>query len=241
MKSFSNKKILSELFLIYIKTSKHTHFMKEFRLSEDGLFICEECHKLCKNKQGLVYHSLIKHGLTSKQYFDKWIKEESDGKCKICGEETKLASSGRGYRNTCSEKCNQLYNDRIFELKYGVSNPAQNKELYEKSQKTSFRMKKYGDEEIWYQGKYELDFLEKYYKKYPEIQRGPTIKYFWNNKMRVYYPDFYIPSLKIIIECKNSYLAKKDKEMIEAKKKAVLSEGFGFILIINKNYLGVSI
>jgi hypothetical protein len=129
----------------------------------------------------------------------------------------------------------------VFEVRYGVQNPAQNKELYEKSQKTSFRMKKFKNEEIWYQGKYELDFLEKFYKKYPDIQRGPTIKYCWDSKERVYYPDFYIPSLGLIVECKNSYLAKRDKEMIEAKEKAVLLRGFKFALIINKNYFGVSL
>ena len=40
-----------------------------------------------------------------------------------------------------------------------------------------------------------------------------------------------------IIEIKNSYLALKDKNGIEAKEKATLAKGFNYIMIVNKNYI----
>jgi len=40
----------------------------------------------------------------------------------------------------------------------------------------------------------------------------------------------------MIIEIKNSYLAKKDKERIQTKKEAIINEGYNFIMIINKDY-----
>jgi hypothetical protein len=77
--------------------------------------------------------------------------------------------------------------------------------------------------------------LEKYYTLL-NIQRAPFIKYRFKNKQRIYYPDFYILEKNPIIEIKNRYLAKRDKELIKAKRKAVLSAGFQFIIIVNKNY-----
>jgi len=62
------------------------------------------------------------------------------------------------------------------------------------------------------------------------------IKYTFNGKNKVYHPDFYIPSLNLIVEIKNSYLAEKDKEQIELKKQASINSGFKYIMIINKNY-----
>lgn len=48
--------------------------------------------------------------------------------------------------------------------------------------------------------------------------------------------DFLIPSKNLIVECKNSYLAKRDKNILIKKKKASLREGFKWIMIIDKNY-----
>lgn len=89
---------------------------------------------------------------------------------------------------------------------------------------------------IWYQGSYELDFLEKYYDKYPDIQKGPSIKYEFNNKIKIYHPDFYIPSLNLIIEIKSSFWYKVHNLSIIEKEKATVANGFNYIIIINKDY-----
>jgi hypothetical protein len=57
-----------------------------------------------------------------------------------------------------------------------------------------------------------------------------------NGKQRVYYPDFYLPEFNLLIEIKNSYLLKRDSEIIEAKKKACINAGFEYLLINDKNY-----
>jgi hypothetical protein len=98
-------------------------------------------------------------------------------------------------------------------------------------------IKRFKNTNIWYQGSYELDFLEKYYNIFiNDIQRGLRITYKCNEKQKYYFSDFYIPSLNLIIEIKNSYLAKKDKLILEAKKEACLSQGYQWIMIIDKNY-----
>jgi hypothetical protein len=120
--------------------------------------------------------------------------------------------------------------------RFGFENPNQNKEIHEKGQKTRLYFHKFKDTNIWYQGSFELDFLEIYFYKYPDMLRGPSIKYKFNGKNKVYHSDFYIPSLNLVIECKNSYLAKKDEKQIEAKEKATIANGFNYIMILDKNY-----
>jgi hypothetical protein len=120
--------------------------------------------------------------------------------------------------------------------KYGVENPSQNREISDKAFKTRISLKRYRDTDLWYQGSYEYDFIDKYLPLFPDLQRGPSIKYIFNGKNKIYHPDFYIPSLNLIIEIKNSYLAKKNKDEIEAKQKATISNGFKYLLILDKQY-----
>lgn len=150
------------------------------------------------------------------------------------------------YKETCLEKygensyfeTNEFKNKfkKICLEKYGVEHISQNQEIHEKIQKSCFRIKRFRDTNIWYQGSYELDFLEKYYDKYPDIVRGPRIKYEFKGKTRYYFSDFYIPSLNLIVEIKNSYLAKKDKLKIDIKRKETIKNGYKWVMIIDKKY-----
>jgi len=119
--------------------------------------------------------------------------------------------------------------------RYGVEHTHQNIKIFEKSQKTRFLRKQYKDTDLWYQGSYELDFLEKYYDKI-KIQRAPSIKYKHERKNKVYHPDFFIPSKNLIVECKNLYLYERYKKIINNQKGAVINKNYNYIIIINKNY-----
>jgi len=295
---------------------------------KDGKFICEECEKLCKNFQSLKRHINFKHN--KKEYFDKWIKEETDGICKICKKNTEF--SGFFYKNCCSELCAKKYNlqrtkeevfkkygvENVFQQKdikekikktikerygvefitqneeienkanikrketnkkrygsenilnntkkreetcikrYGVKNPVQNEKIWEKIKNTNkerygvefpnqnkeifdkgFKMrvqtKQYKETNLTYQGSFELDFLNKYYEKII-IEKGPPIKYFFDNKNKIYHSDFFIPSLNLVIEIKNSYHYKKYYDHIKAKEMGVILSGYKYIIIIDKHY-----
>jgi len=320
--------------------------MKEFRKTNKGLFICEECDTLYKNLRELSKHININHNNT-KEYYDKWLKKENDDKCKVCGVKITYSNFRYGYKETCSIKCslektkqtclnkygveyvsqskeikkkkeetclknhdvksgwntekkkqtikekygnenyvniekskqtclnkygveyffktkefrekvkqtylNNLGVDNPFKSKevknkikyayikkYGVENPLQNKEIFEKQQKSAFKLKQYKNTDVYYRGSYELDFLEKYYDKYPDIINAKSIKYMFEGKKHYYFPDFYIPSLNLIVECKNSYLAEKDKEQIEEKRKATIANNYNYIMITNKDYTNMN-
>ena len=177
----------------------------------------EYVSQLKENKQKSKQTKLLKYG--DENYVN--IDKSKQSKLKHYGDEN--------YNNI--EKGKQTCLQR-----YGVENPNQNIDIFKKGQKTRFEIKKFKNTNLWYQGSYELDFLEKYYNKFTDLQRGPTVKYIFNKNNKVYYPDFFIPSKNLIIECKNSYLAKKDSNIIKEKEKATISNGFNYIMIIDKNY-----
>jgi hypothetical protein len=120
--------------------------------------------------------------------------------------------------------------------KIGVEYPFQSDKIQQKVINKFSQYRKFKDTTIYYNTSYELDFLENYFHVFPDIQRGKSIKYTYKRKLTYYLPDFYIPSLNLIVEIKNSYLAKRDKNKIIAKKKATISNGFNYIMITNKRY-----
>ena len=63
--------------------------MKEFKKNQEGHFICEECRKNYVKKDGLSKHiNLLHNGV--KAYYDKWLKDKNEGKCKICNNQISL-------------------------------------------------------------------------------------------------------------------------------------------------------
>jgi hypothetical protein len=96
-------------------------------------------------------------------------------------------------------------------------------------------LKKKMNENIYFRGSYEKDFLDKFYNKI-EIKQGISFRYVFDNINKIYHSDFYIPSLNLIVEIKNSYLLKKDENIIKAKSNAVIKNGFDYIIIVDKDY-----
>jgi len=145
------------------------------------------------------------------------------------------------------ETCQKKYGvDNVLQIKgfkensminkYGVENSMHNLDFFEKMQKTSKTKKQFKNSQLWYQGSYELDFLEKYYNKYVDIQRGPSIKYKVNDKNKIYYPDFYIPSLNLIVEIKSKYWYNMHKIDIIEKEKFTKLAGYNYLIILDKDY-----
>jgi endogenous inhibitor of DNA gyrase (YacG/DUF329 family) len=304
---------------------------------------CEECGHPVKNFKALATHIQFKHD--KKNYYDRYMKKEGEGVCKICSKPTEFTILGRGYEKFCSKECQKIdmsenmkrldyiaihekkkktnlekygvehnlqrhdikeqikqtclnkygvenviqfkeikecakkhreetcvkehgvknyfsvkeVQDKVKEThlakygvefigqseeiksktkktnlkRYGVEYIMQNPEIFEKAQKHSGGAKHFKD--LYYRGSYELDFLEKYYDKF-EIKQGLSFKYKLNEENKVYHSDFYIPTLNLVVEIKNSYLAKKDESVINKKKRSVIVSGYNYIMIINKDY-----
>jgi len=149
------------------------------------------------------------------------------------------------YKETCLDKYgfenpmqNELIKQKLSNIifeKYGVYYPAQNDDIYQKMLKNGLRIYKFKETDIYYQGEYELDFLDRYFDLI-KIKRGNSIKYIFNNKECIYFPDFYNDKLNLIIEIKSSYWYDKHKDKNIAKQLACKEQGYNFIFIVNKNY-----
>jgi uncharacterized C2H2 Zn-finger protein len=258
--------------------------MKRYKKNKENYFVCEECGVLYKGMNNFSRHVGKYHG--KKFYFDKWIKENDDNKCKICGNKTLFSGKlNLGYNKFCSKKCANKSNRIGFEKgmmkkygtiipmrikksrekyvktmihqygvavpsqnkkisnkilrsmnkKYGGNAPVQNVDIFNKSFRKRIKIYHYKNTKLSYQGLFELDFLEKFVNKI-DIINGPRIKYVSKDGIkRVYYSDFYIPSLNLIVEIKSSFILTLDPDIFE-KKLATIKNGYKYILILDKNY-----
>jgi len=57
------------------------------------------------------------HNITTKEYFDKYIKNEKEGCCKVCDKETYFISYNQGYRKYCSYYCAGIDSETIKKTK----------------------------------------------------------------------------------------------------------------------------
>lgn len=119
-------------------------------------------------------------------------------------------------------------------IRYGESHHMKNEEQFKKHMKNNLKIKKYNDE-IYYQGSYELDFLEKYSPSL-NIDNGIFIRYYINDEDFKYLSDFYIPDLKLIVEIKSNYTFNLHKEKNIKKREYSIKAGYNFIFIVDKDY-----
>ena len=67
------------------------------------MFLCKICGNVFNdNSKG---SHLRRHSLSSKEYYDTFLKKEDDGICKVCGKPTKWNKEGSYYSTYCSHKC----------------------------------------------------------------------------------------------------------------------------------------
>ncbi|NPV12800.1 MAG: hypothetical protein HPY57_13525 [Ignavibacteria bacterium] len=149
------------------------------------------------------------------------------------------------FKNTCVERFgvenpmkNEIIKQKLMNIiyeKYGVYYPMQLEEFYLKMIKNGYKIEKYENSDLYYQGTYEKDFLDKYYSII-SIKRGPTIKYEYNGIEHYYYSDFYYEKLNLIIEIKSKKWYEEHLEKNIIKEKACREQGYNYIFIIDKNY-----
>jgi hypothetical protein len=124
--------------------------------------------------------------------------------------------------------------DKMIEL-FGTSHALQNSEIMDKMIRNSLKFKKH-EIGILYQGSYEKDFLDICVEKNIEVERGLTIKYMMGDKNLVYFSDFFIPKLNLVVEIKSTWIWQKHEEKNIKKAEEVINNGYNYILILDKKY-----
>lgn len=89
-----------------------------------------------------------------------------------------------------------------------------------------------------YTGTYELNFLELCEKIniLDFVDNGPTTRYYHETKNHIYYPDFYIEKMNLIIEIKSTYTLEQNLNLNLSKRIGCEKSGYNFIFIVDKNY-----
>lgn len=68
------------------------------------------------------------------------------------------------------------------------------------------------------------------------LKNGPSIRYVYNGKSKVYHSDFYIESINLICEIKSKYTYECNEEINDIKKTESINHGYNFLFIIDKDY-----
>lgn len=170
---------------------------------------------------------LTNYGVKSCRSVPSVIEKSNNTKISLHGEDYKKAIREK-YRLTCLEK-------------YGVENTSQVPSIRDRIAKSGYNRKEHVafGKTFLVQGaeNQALEFLEaSAMSDLSDITNlavhMPTISYFWGNKNRKYFPDFYIPSKNMFIEVKSAYTITRDVERNNLKFAAVTNSGFNFCLLV---------
>jgi hypothetical protein len=140
-----------------------------------------------------------------------------------------------GFDNPSKSDIIKIKKEETTLLNYGVKNPSQSLEIFEKSQISGKKIKLH-ECGLMYRGTYEKDFLDFCVSNNIEVEKGITLDYIYNGVKKYYHSDFFIPKLNMICEIKSSYYYDLYKDRNESKKEFTISKGYNFMFIINKNY-----
>lgn len=67
-------------------------------------YICKLCNKEFDGTRNFTGHLKL-HKISSREYYDKFLKKPDDGICQVCGKPTVFFKFANGYRKTCSDEC----------------------------------------------------------------------------------------------------------------------------------------
>lgn len=213
-------------------------------IKNTGIYSCNNSCSSFKNKQT----NLIKYGFECalknsiiKNKIEQTCIDTYGTKTPFSNENVKTKIKNTLFKNygVTNPNKSDIVKEKIKKTnleRFGVEHNMHNKEVFEKNQISSCLLKTHDLTGLKYRGTYEKDFLDYCINNNISIESGMTIKYFFDNKAKVYYPDFYLKSLNLIIEIKSNYIYEKDLQKNLAKQKSCLDQGYNFIFIIDKKY-----
>jgi hypothetical protein len=229
-------------------------------------FKCPDCKNryisdtLLYRHVGTVHKENIPEGVTVKQYCFNRRNNKSSQICVICKvNETAWNEKSCRYNLYCSEACRkragQIAEENLKKKtgktrKERMTDPDTQKGMLKNRSISGIYVFSDKKTSIPYVGSYELDFLQFYDNEYMgdpiDIIECPVVfDYILEDEKHFYCPDFYILSLKLIIEIKDggdnpnkhSHI-ELDRKKDELKVKAVIDSGrYNFVKIVNKEYL----
>ena len=99
---------------------------------------CKICGRHYEDAFTFTSHIKNDHKLSIQDYYDKFLKKEGEGLCKICGKPTKFNGINKGYSEYCSKACSNKFLTVIADSEIGYSRSLINLVLMFKEFKNSF-------------------------------------------------------------------------------------------------------
>ena len=213
-----------EITAICDKCGKEKRMMYKTYLKNttNGPYYCSTCNKIRKNKTMKEKYG-HEHALQCEEFVEK--KKET-------------WYENYGVEHPMKNKAIKEKQENTMIKNYGTKHPSQNPYLLKKSLEQGYKIKKYKETELYYQGSYEKDFLDLCEKIgiLDKVERGFSIKYDFDGGKLIYFPDFFIKEMNTIIEIKSDYWYKIHEEKNIVKEKTCKDLGYNYLLILNKNY-----
>lgn len=128
--------------------------------------ICKICNEMFSTSNMLSRHISKVHNISKQEYYDKYLKTDTDGICLNCGKHTKFKNITSGYFKYCCVKCAQNDKTTIEKRehttmqKYGSKN-IRNSDHYVKKTKLT-KIARYNDENYNNRSKAKETCLKKY-------------------------------------------------------------------------------
>lgn len=222
-------------------------------------FKCPFCSMKFTKKSSLYSHMESEHeeqleGLSPAQTYFNIKYHKTHGECIICKQHTKFDEKKERYERLCDNpRCKERYRKQFVEnmtKRYGKETLLNDP----KQQEKMLANRKISGTYVWstnkkhkftYTGTYEkefLEFMDIFLHWNPEDLLSPCpviFNYKYENKKHFYIPDFYVPSLNLIVEIKaytNNHYRQRDIEIEKIKDEVVKKSKFNYIKVHDKYY-----
>ena len=180
------------------------------------MLICKICGKEYKNFFGLGTHISQGHKIHTKDYYDKYLKKENEGKCLQCQKNTNFLNMNLGYFEFCSQLCSAK-SDKV-KIKKEVT-------LKKHGKYRGYRHGSGRGKHGWYKGyfcdsSYELAFIIFCIDNEIPIQRNvEKFEYKFKGKKCYWIPDFILDNYYIEIK---GWLNEQNKAKFQNFKKPLI-------------------
>lgn len=228
---------------------------------------CQFCGKLLKDEAGYAEHIERKHpeqilpGMVPRQFVYYLRTGKEKGSCVVCGADTTWNEATNKYNRLCGkQECKDALREKFKENmmgKYGkislLDDPEQQKKMLAARSKVYQWSDRIKEHRFKYLSSYECEFLiflDCIVCLPPEDLMSPSpwvFYYMYEGKKHFYIPDFYIPSLNLMIEIKDGgdnpnkhpKIQAIDKEKERLKDEVMKSSGvpFNYLKIPNKQHM----
>lgn len=226
---------------------------------------CIFCSSKFRDKSSLYDHIDVNHSssipndMSIPQYLFNLKYKKEFGTCVICKGRTKWNESTERYDRLCSERCKEDYK-KAFQKRmidkhgkiYLTQDPDHQRKMLANRKISGKYQWSDGISEVGYTGSYELEFLKfldivMNFNATDIISPAPQNFYYKDDKgkERFYFPDFFIPSLNLIIEIKDGgdnpnkhhKIQEVDKKLEKIKDDIMRKQkDFNYVKVANNNF-----